>query len=144
MKNTCSFCIVFQVLKVSLIKICKIQPPDLLFLVVFISFYIISRYHFHKFLELDLTLSEKKIFVTNFAFLKDSRFTYCFPSCFGCFPCFPWCFSLCPILGLTVFRTYFCKKVRSEMFGWVLNTPLIFKFVRGKLSKSLFHVKINS
>ena len=37
------FYIVFQVLKVLLIKICKIQSLDLLFLVVFISFYI-SRY----------------------------------------------------------------------------------------------------
>ena len=41
------FYIVFQVLKVLLIKICKIQSLDLLFLVVFISFYI-SRYHFSK------------------------------------------------------------------------------------------------
>ena len=30
------------------------------------------------------------------------------------------------------------------MFGWVLNIPLIFKLLRGKLSRSLFHVKINS
>ena len=39
----------FQVLKVILVKTWKIQPPDLLFLVVFIrrSFYI-SRYHFTK------------------------------------------------------------------------------------------------
>ena len=29
------FYIVFQVLKVLLMKICKMQPPDLLFLVVF-------------------------------------------------------------------------------------------------------------
>ena len=29
MKNTCSFYIVFQVLKVLLMKICKLQPPDL-------------------------------------------------------------------------------------------------------------------
>ena len=41
------FYIVFQVLKVLLIKICKIQSLDLLFLVVFISFYI-SRYHFSQ------------------------------------------------------------------------------------------------
>ena len=39
-KNTCPFYIVFQVLKVFLIKIYKIQPlaPHLLFLVAFISF----------------------------------------------------------------------------------------------------------
>ena len=41
------FYIVFQVLKVLLIKICKIQSLDLLFLVVFISFYI-SRYLFSQ------------------------------------------------------------------------------------------------
>ena len=29
------------------LKICKIQPPDFLFLVIFISFYI-SRYHFSQ------------------------------------------------------------------------------------------------
>ena len=39
------FYIVCQVLKVLLIKICKMQPADLLFLFVFISFYI-SRYSF--------------------------------------------------------------------------------------------------
>ena len=64
--------IVFQVLKVLLKNICKIQSLDLLFLVVFISFYI-SRYHiFHRFLELHSTLSEKKIFVKDFSFLTDS------------------------------------------------------------------------
>ena len=40
MKNLCSFYIIFQVLKVLLIKICKREAPDLLFIVVFISFYI--------------------------------------------------------------------------------------------------------
>ena len=65
-----NFYIVFQVLKVLLIKICKIQSLDLLFLFVFISFSI-SRYHFYKFLELHSTLSEKKI-ITNFPFLTDS------------------------------------------------------------------------
>ena len=60
------FYIVFQVLKVLLIKICEIQSLDLLF--VFISFYI-SRYHYSQVLELHSTLSEKKIFVTNFPFL---------------------------------------------------------------------------
>ena len=45
MKNTCPFYIIFQVLKVPSTKISKIEPPDLLFIVVFINFYI-SRYHF--------------------------------------------------------------------------------------------------
>ena len=64
------FYMVFQVLKVFLIKICKIQSLDLLFLVVFITFYI-SRYHFHKFLELHLTIPEKeKDFHHKFSFFN--------------------------------------------------------------------------
>ena len=66
MKNTCPFHIVFQVLKVCLIKICKTEPPDLLFLVVFISFFTSQDITVHKFLELHLILSVKKIFVMNF------------------------------------------------------------------------------
>ena len=77
MKNSCPFYIIFQVLKVLLIKICMIEPPDLLFSIAFISFYI-SRYHFfHKFLELHSTLSEKSIFIMNFPFLF--RFTETLP-----------------------------------------------------------------
>ena len=30
------------------------------------------------------------------------------------------------------------------MFDWVLNIPLIFRLLREKLGRSLFHVKINS
>ena len=71
MKNKCLFFIVFQVLKVLLMKICKIQPVDLLFLVVFIKFYI-SRIAFHKFLELSTFISQKKVLITNFPFLTDS------------------------------------------------------------------------
>ena len=70
MKNTCPFYIVFQVLKVCLIKVCKIQPPDLLFLVVFISFYI-SRYHFSQIFKTSLNIIWKKVSVTNFPFLTD-------------------------------------------------------------------------
>ena len=44
----------------------KIQSLDLLFLVLFISFYI-SRY-FSQVLELHSTLSENKIFITNFPY----------------------------------------------------------------------------
>ena len=57
MKNAHPFCIVFQVLKVLLIKICKIQPRDIL---AFTSANII----FHKFFELH-SLSEKKDFRHN-------------------------------------------------------------------------------
>ena len=49
-------------------KICKIEPPDLLFLAVFISYYINRYIIFHKFLELHSILSVKKIFVTDFLF----------------------------------------------------------------------------
>ena len=68
MKNTCPLYIVFQFLKILLIKI---QPPDLLFLVVYISFYI-SRRHFSQICKTSLlTLSKKKVFVMNFPFLTD-------------------------------------------------------------------------
>ena len=46
----------------SIIKICKIEPPDLLFMVVFISF-ISADIIFHKYLELHLAnIIWKKIF----------------------------------------------------------------------------------
>ena len=53
------------------INIFKIQPPDLLFLVVFISFYI-SRYHFPQFFRTSFNITWKKNFVRNFTFLADS------------------------------------------------------------------------
>ena len=60
--------IVFQVLKVVLTKICKIQSLDLLFLVVLLAFVsaVIICYKF-----VISTLSEKEIFVTNFLLLRD-------------------------------------------------------------------------
>ena len=79
------FYIVFQVLKVLLIKICKIQSLDLLFLVVFISFYI-SRYHFSQVFRTSFNIIWKKIFVTNFPFLTDSLN----PSQGRCLPVSPW------------------------------------------------------
>ena len=58
----------FQVLKVLLLKIYEIQSLDLLSLVILLAF--TSADIFQKFLELEhLTLSAKKIFVTNFPFL---------------------------------------------------------------------------
>ena len=75
MKNTYPFYIIFEIWKVLLIKVCKIEPPDLLFIAVFISFYISftsADIIFHKFLELHSTLPGKKILVTNFPFLTDS------------------------------------------------------------------------
>ena len=49
MESTYIFYIAFQVLKVLPIKICKIQPPDLLFLFVLFTF--TSGGIFHKFLD---------------------------------------------------------------------------------------------
>ena len=73
MKNRYLFYILLQVLKVLLIKICKTQPPDLLFLFVFISFYVSTvSIIFPKLLELHSTISEKCIFAINFPFLTDS------------------------------------------------------------------------
>ena len=72
MKNTYSLYIIFQVLKVHLIKICKIKPPDILFF-VFISFYIICRHHFSQIFRTSFTTSEKKDFCHKFSFFR--RFT---------------------------------------------------------------------
>ena len=71
MKNTCPIYIVFQVLVLLLVKICKMQPSDLLFLVVFTSFYI-CRYHFSQIFRIYSTLIERKIFVMDSPFLTDS------------------------------------------------------------------------
>ena len=68
MKNAYPFYTVFQVLNIHYTKICKIEPEDLLFLVVFISFYISRYIIFHKFLELHSILSVKKIFFRIFFF----------------------------------------------------------------------------
>ena len=68
---TTTFCILFQVRKVLVIKFVRYSHQIfyfLLFLLAFTSANII----FHKFLELHSTLSEKKIFVLNFPFLTDS------------------------------------------------------------------------
>ena len=72
MKSICPFYIVFEVSKVLLIKICKIQLADLFISCCF--YYVLPQQisFFHKFLELHSILSEKKIFVTNFPFLTDS------------------------------------------------------------------------
>ena len=67
MKNTCLFYILFQVLNIHLAKTCKIEPPDLLFLIAFISFYI-SRYHFSQIFRTSFNIIIKKIFFTNFLF----------------------------------------------------------------------------
>ena len=61
-----------KVLKVLPIKICKIEPPDLLFV---LSAFTSADIVFHKFLDLHSTLTEKKIFVMNFPFLTDSLTT---------------------------------------------------------------------
>ena len=72
MKNKHLFYIVFQVLKVLVIKICKIQPPDLNFFLFLLAF-TLAGIIFVKLLELHSTISEKSIFVTNFSFFN--RFT---------------------------------------------------------------------
>ena len=58
-------------MKVRLIKICKIEPPDVLFLVVFINFYI-SRYHFSQIFRSSFDIICKKDFRHKFSFLLDS------------------------------------------------------------------------
>ena len=63
--------IVFQFLKILLIKICKIQSLEFYFLLLLLAF-TLAHIIFHKFSEFYSTLFEKKIFVTNFPFLIDS------------------------------------------------------------------------
>ena len=58
-------------MKVRLIKIGKIGLPDLLFLIVFISFYI-SRYHFSQVFRSLFRIIHKKDFCHEFSFLTDS------------------------------------------------------------------------
>ena len=72
MKNACPFYNVLKVLNIYLLKICKIEPPDLLFLFIFIRFYISWYIIFDKFLELHSILSAKKVFIKYFLFLTDS------------------------------------------------------------------------
>ena len=70
MKNiTCPFYILFQVLKVLLVKICKIQTTDLLFLVIFISFYISAASFFTNFQNFNQHYL-KKDFCHRFSFFK--------------------------------------------------------------------------
>ena len=71
MNNTCSFYFLFHIFKGLLTLICQIQPLDLLFFVVLFSFTSVDII-FHKVLGLHSTLSEERIFVTNFPFLTDS------------------------------------------------------------------------
>ena len=71
MKNTRPFHIVFHVLKVHLINICKIEPPDLLFLFIFISFYII-RYHFSQIFRTSFNIISIKDCHHKLYFLTDS------------------------------------------------------------------------
>ena len=70
MKNTCPFYIVFQVLKVLLIKLCKVLPPDLLLLLVFISFYI-SRYHFSQIFRTSFNIISKNDICHEFSFFNE-------------------------------------------------------------------------
>ena len=59
--------LVFLALKVLLTKICKIEPPDHLFLVVIISFYI-RRYHFSQIFRTSFRIICKKDFRHKFSF----------------------------------------------------------------------------
>ena len=63
------FYIVFQVFEVLLIKICKMQSIDFLFLVVFISFYI-SRHHFSQVFRTLFNIIWKKAFRYKFSFFN--------------------------------------------------------------------------
>ena len=72
MKSTCPFYIGKFEDIILFIKICKIQLPDLLCLVVFISFYI-SQYHFSQIFRSAFNIMSKKNFCCKFSFFN--RFT---------------------------------------------------------------------
>ena len=61
MKNACPFYMVFYILKILLIKILKIQLPDLFIYCCFYCFYI-SRYHFSQFFRTSININWKKDF----------------------------------------------------------------------------------
>ena len=65
MKNTPPFHIIFHVLKVLLIKICKIIQPIFYFLLFYISFYI-TRHHFSQIFRTSFNIIWKKIFCLKF------------------------------------------------------------------------------
>ena len=69
-KNAHPLYIVFQVLKVLLVKICKINYQIFYFLLFYISFNI-SRYPFPQIFRTSFNITWKNIFVTNFPFLMD-------------------------------------------------------------------------
>ena len=66
MKIKCPFYVVFQVLDVFLIRICKIKPLDLLFLFLFLLLVFTSAVQISR---TSFNIIWKKIFVTNFPFL---------------------------------------------------------------------------
>ena len=61
----------FQVLNIHLIKVCKKEPPDLLFLAVFLLLHH-QIYHFSQIFSTSFNIICEKDFVTNFLFLMDS------------------------------------------------------------------------
>ena len=71
MEDTCQYCILFQVLKILLIKNYKIQLSVLFFLVVLyqVSFYI-SKYHFFTNLWSFIQAYLKKYFQHQFSFVN--------------------------------------------------------------------------
>ena len=64
------FMLYFKFWRYFFTKLCKIQPPDLLFFVVFISF--ISRYHFSQIFRTLFHIILKKDFCQEVLFLTDS------------------------------------------------------------------------
>ena len=110
MKNKCPFYIVFQILKALLIKICKIEPPDLLFIVVFISFYI-SRYYFSQIFRTSFNIIWKKDFRHEFSFFN--RFTKSDKSFL----------SMLPYLGLFVIHNKFVQRYITEILDNEVTYP---------------------
>ena len=109
------FHIVLQVLKVCLIKIFKIKPPDLLFPVAFISFYII-RYHFSQIFRTSF-----KRFSSQISFLTDSlKRAWMLKICDLLQGKWPYNFVFSTVfrrsqLGLTTFHTFWYKNILLKL-----------------------------
>ena len=133
MKNTCPFYIAFHVLNKHLTKICKIEPPDLLFLVVFISFYI-SRYHFSQFSRTSFNIICKKDFHHKFSFLTDSLNHPSYPlknqNPLSVMKVFCWCSLIFAFYNIYIFQNihFLCSMLTAKevcLFAVILHSSLL-------------------
>ena len=115
------FYIVFQVLKVLIINICKIQLPDLLFPVVFINFYI-SRDDFSQIFRTPFSIIWKKDFRHKFSFFN--RFPQPPPPPPPPSP-IPASLTAKSLLSMLPYPIRFSWEQKSMFYCWVVKTKPI-------------------